>query len=147
MDRGAHTVIGAPLIPPNQHLFVKIEKQTGQPIVHYEVRADDPDYDAYQVFLEQGVGIAFDYGGLQPALLGLLSVALKEVDPDDMEDEVENLEALRKDNPSKYDETVRLRFHEFYPKIRFFHEPDVKANVQQSPEQGGDSDDTDLETL
>jgi hypothetical protein len=143
MDRGAHTTDGAPLIPPNQHLEVNLEKQTGQTVMQYEVRADDPDFNAFQVFLEQGVGIAFDYGGLDGSLLTQLSAALHEVAPADLVTDSNNLVAMKKSNPRGYDELARLRFHAFYPKIRFFHEKDVNDNVQQSPNQ--DNTDNNLE--
>ena len=137
MDRGAHTTDGAPLIPPNQHLEVNLEKQTAQTVMQYEVRADNPDFNAFQVFLEQGVGIAFDYGGLDGALLTQLSAALQEVGPGDLVNDANNNVAKKKNDPRAYDEIARLRFHAFYPKIRFFHDLDVNDNVQQSPNQDG----------
>ncbi len=143
MDRGAHSHDAAPLIPPNQHLEVGLVKQTGQTLMQYVVRADDPDFNAFQVFLEQGVGIAFDYGGLDPMLLTQLSAALHEVAPGDVVTDTRDLVAKKRQNPRAYDELARLRFHAFYPKIRFFHDRDVDDGVQQSPNQGGA--DTNLE--
>lgn len=145
LDRGAHTLAGAPLIPPNQKLWIKLDKQTGKTSIRYDVTAHDPDFDAYQVFMEQGIGVAFNYLGLSPDLVTLLAIGVGEWGPTSVEDKPKELRKLQKEDPAKYNEKVRAIFHKFYPRIRFYSEPDVKADVQQVPESSGES--TDLEDL
>ena len=122
-----------------------LQKQTGSTLVSYQVRADDPDFDAYQVYLEQGVGLAFNYGGLVPYLIGLLGTALGEIDPGDYQQRVQQLQAQARSDPKAFDESVRSLYHLFYPKIRFYSEPYLTANTQQVPESGGAN--TTLETI
>src|ERR1700730_18566392 len=112
LDQGAHTAKGGPLIPPNQHLEVTLQKQAASTIVTYQVRADDPDYDAYQVFLEQGLGLAFNYGGLDPFLIGLLGTAFGVISPGDFPSKLTQLRNLAKSDPKGFDEAVRTLYHE-----------------------------------
>lgn len=63
--QGANRVLGAPLIPPNQHLAVTlVPAPTADHVeLRYAVRAVVPGEKQWQVFMEQGVGFAFSYEG------------------------------------------------------------------------------------
>ncbi|MEO8153872.1 MAG: hypothetical protein ABI605_12435 [Rhizobacter sp.] len=137
LDQGAHTVRGTPLIPPNQHLKVQLQKQTSSTLIAYCVRADNPDYDAYQVFLEQGGGLAFNYQGLRPMEIALLGTAMGEIDVGDYAKKIVEFSNLARTNPKSFDEQTRTLFHLLYPKYRFYVENGLIPNIQQAPESGG----------
>lgn len=63
MDQGAHTVLGAPSVPPNQHLDVTVTPAPGGSTmtVKYAVTATDVSTGRWHVFLEQGLAFAFQY--------------------------------------------------------------------------------------
>ena len=114
-----------------------LQKQAASTIVTYQVRADDPDYNAYQVFLEQGLGLAFDYGGLQAWQIGLLIAGFGILSPGDYVSKVTDLQKQATSDPSGYDAAVRTYYHEIYPIIRFFDAYYLKPNLQQVPESSG----------
>jgi hypothetical protein len=112
--------------------------------VTYEVTAYRPRLDAPQVFLEQGIALAFTYGGLNPekivaaatglGLLGdnalVIPAFISRIAALDAE-----LRTLKVMDEIAYDHRVRMLFHEIYEKIRWFNptDADVLPNVQQLP--------------
>jgi hypothetical protein len=138
LDQGANTILGAPLIPPNQHLGLKVTKRNdSEGVVDYVVTVYEPGIGERQVFLEQGLGLAFNYNGLSKDDLVQLAAALgvKEV--------VEKLGPLTgplsvaKELKSKpavdADRITRSYFHEIYEAIRWYN-PSIDetiSNVQQ----------------
>jgi hypothetical protein len=119
-NAAAHSVEGAPLIPPNQHLEIAVQRLDDARIqVQYDVKVYNPNLNEVQVILEQGLGMAFSYGGLPRALALAIGVALG-VDP-----------------PASFDAIqLRLMFQQIYQKIRWFEPNDdhvASAMVQQVP--------------
>ncbi|SFT98181.1 hypothetical protein SAMN05660657_04404 [Geodermatophilus amargosae] len=138
LDQGAHTTLGAPLVPPNQHVEVALD--LGARSVSYEVRAHDPDFDAYQVILEQGTGVLYTYGGMQVADLANLAGALGVFNPMQIQDRKSELAQLAATDPARFDRVIRVMFHEIYDRIRWYDvslHDDVSANTQQVPDQLG----------
>ncbi len=58
---GANRVLGAPLVPPNQHIDVTLTPASDRAECRYQVQAVLPGENQWQVFLEQGLGFAFAY--------------------------------------------------------------------------------------
>jgi hypothetical protein len=118
LDSGAHTVRGAPLIPPNQHLDIRVHKEAaGLAGIDYKVTAWRPGRGEAQVLLEQGISFAFAYSGLRLDKVGALATALD----------------LQQFSPTFLG--VRRLFHRVYPVIRWFDTAGemVVGNVQQIP--------------
>jgi hypothetical protein len=106
---GANTTLGGPLIPPNQHLDITIDRLASgsETRVDYAVTAYGPGRGQHQVVLEQGLGMAFSYGGLPRHLLAALTVGL----------------GFASDVPTALtgDElSVRALFHKIYQRIRLY---------------------------
>jgi hypothetical protein len=129
---GAHTSLGAPLIPPNQHLRVVGDPSSDQTSFRltYDVTALTPGISEWQVFMEQGMAIAFRYAigdltefcsALNSVTFGYLLAALRVLDqgPHAPEEETKSLLGLKSD-PVKLDAAIRRRFHDIYSKIRFY---------------------------
>jgi hypothetical protein len=153
----AHSSLGAPLIPPNQHLRVVATPAQDQSTftITYDVTASSPKLNAWQVFMEQGMGIAYRYaiGGLSGFCSPLdsrtfpnLLVALGVLDPgfpiptDVATDESIQLLRLVLDglnSPRKAavaaDAAIRLRFHEIYAQLRYFNKDRDGFDVEQIP--------------
>lgn len=106
---GANTTLGGPLIPPNQHLDITIDRLASgsETRVDYAVTAYGPGRGQHQVVLEQGLGMAFSYGGLPRHLLAALTGGL----------------GFASDVPTALtgDElSVRALFHKIYQRIRLY---------------------------
>jgi hypothetical protein len=133
---GAHRVLGAPLIPPNQHLDITVSPAvdaTGATFT-YAVGARRPNEKKWQVFFEQGIGFAFSYRGtlkrgdiknLALAFLSLdaLPLLVKEIlfKPGD----------FTPDLTQSVDYALRQLFHAIYEQIKFFTAGD---NVSIAPD-------------
>jgi hypothetical protein len=116
----SHAEAGAPLIPPNQHLEVKLERVSDAELkILYATKARSPVPGHWQVSLEQGTAFAFNYMGL-PGLFfrGLVLAVLGRVEP------------------AADAATRRKVFMEIYARLRWF-DPDedgaARNNVQQIP--------------
>jgi hypothetical protein len=81
LDQGAHTTLGAPLVPPNQRVEIAVDAKAKDSTVTYQATALNPDYRAFQVFLEQGTGVLWSYGGLDIGDVANLGGALGAFNP------------------------------------------------------------------
>lgn len=152
---GAHTSLGAPLIPPNQHLRV-----VGTPAgdlttftLTYDVTAFSPAINAWQVFMEQGMGFAFRYAigrlsdyccPLNATTFPQLLVALGVLDPGLVPTNVVaeestrllNLETTGLNTTGKaveLDAAIRLRFHDIYAQLRYYNKDRDGFDSEQIP--------------
>jgi hypothetical protein len=137
LDQGAHTAPGAPLVPPNQHVEIAVNHLATGSEITYTTTAHDPDFQCYQVFLEQGTGVLFSYDGLDLAQVALLGGGLRAFAPQDVNAHRDHLRALRGRDPAAADREVRNLFHDIYVRIRWYDQPLVRTNVQQVPATGG----------
>jgi hypothetical protein len=135
LDSGAHTSVGAPLVPPNQHVDVTIETPAqGVVRVTYGAIAQEFRANDFQVFLEQGLGLGYRYdvrnpGGLQwlrmvAAMAGVPAATMQA------------LTAALADaaHPAKLDLLVRALFRTLHASARLYDPQVDGANVQQAPE-------------
>lgn len=78
VGHGANRVMGAPLVPPNQHVEFDTDPAIpGKVSITYTVDAVRPGHGERQVFLEQGLFFVFSYfGRLTWGQLSLLSLAV-----------------------------------------------------------------------
>jgi hypothetical protein len=119
--RGAHTTIGAPLIPPNQHLQIKATRiDVTSCEVDYIVTANNPPIDTSQVFLEQGLAFGYTYDGFTvsrsqnvPNLDNFLklSLATNAMSATDYRSTLNDLNAKFVNNRQQFDATIREMFH------------------------------------
>ncbi len=150
LDQGAHTIRGAPLIPPNQHLEIDITAQSNsEALVKYISVAYAPGLDEYQVFLEQGIGFAFTYDGLPIDDLVRLCAAVGVIGPTKMEEKKTELDGLLKSDPAKLDREKRMLFQHIYEKIRWYDTnlDKIKAGVDVQQVPGVPAAPADLEGL
>jgi hypothetical protein len=117
----SNSLLGAPLIPPNQHLEVTLTRVgDGEVEIAYATRARDPGDGHWQVSLEQGAGFAYNYQGLASSDFKLLARALLG-------------EPFPADDPA----TRRKTFiTQVYPRLRWFAGPNdgaTSATIQQIP--------------
>jgi hypothetical protein len=137
LDQGAYSSLGAPLVPPNQHLEIAVNHLDTNSEVTYIATAHDPDQVAYQVFLEQGTGVLFSYDGLDLAQVAQLAGAVRVFNPRTINDHRDDLRAQRASDPAACDRAVRNLFHEIYDRIRWYHDKRIKDDVQQVPGEKG----------
>lgn len=137
LEQGAHTGLGAPLVPPNQHVEIAVNHLTTDSEVTYVARAHDPDEGAFQVFLEQGTGVLFSYDGLDLAQLANLGGGVQAFDPRDIKSKRDALRALRSSDPVACDRAIRVLFHAIYDRIRWYDDVFIKPDVQQVPGHKG----------
>jgi hypothetical protein len=138
---GANRVLGAPLIPPNQHLELEIQPLSGgETALRYEVRARVPGIGQWQVFLEQGIGFAYSYlEGLNRAQLAMLAAGTGTSLQDDdlLPDPIVTLFNIEtwSDEPVAVDLGMRMTFHQIYHRIRWYNpDPDdMKPFTHQTP--------------
>jgi hypothetical protein len=146
---GAHSTLGAPLIPPNQHLRVVGDPASDNSTltITYDVTALGPAINAWQVFLEQGMGIAFRYAiaGLTefcsplntdsfPALLAALGVLQQGLTGNAVADERKRLLDLKSSSKLvELDAAIRLRFHDIYSRIRYYDKANDGFEDEQIP--------------
>jgi hypothetical protein len=137
LDQGAHCALGAPLVPPNQHVEIAVNHLATNSEVTYAVTAYDPEETAFQVFLEQGTGVLFSYDGLDLAQVAQLGGAVQAFSPRDINTKRDDLRALRLSDPVACDRAVRMLFHTIYDRIRWYDDPMIKPDVQQVPGHKG----------
>jgi hypothetical protein len=117
LDQGAGTWLGAPLVPPNQHvdLVCNVPPDRTSCDVQYRVTAYEPGDGEYQVILEQGAGVAFNYQGLGWVKVAGLAAGLNLVPP----------------SPRANAEDVRMLFPKIYEAIRWYSaDPDACTDHQ-----------------
>lgn len=137
LDAGAHTSVGAPLVPPNQHVDLTVEKLAdGVVKTIYAATADDFGANEWQVFLEQGLALGYRYdargggamqwlrdvaslAGVPAATLQALATALADVA-----------------HPAALDLQVRSLFRALHAGARFYDQAVDGIKVQQAPETG-----------
>jgi hypothetical protein len=138
--RGGHTTLGAPLIPPNQHLDVEAVRGTDPGVFDflYKVTVNAPAMDQRQVLFEQGVGFAFSYEGtLRPIEFVRLAVVVNAVHGLLFKVTLDELLTKRFFQPFEYDVAVRKLFHGIYHQLQFYHvdvDRMLQEHVQQIPE-------------
>jgi GH25 family lysozyme M1 (1,4-beta-N-acetylmuramidase) len=150
LDQGARALLGAPTIPPNQHLDVNITPAANPSTVtvDYIVTATGLSTQRWHVFLEQGLAFAFQYAvelrdlnswGL--ALVGWLAGAVGAGDAADIDLDLFSLVG----DADGFDAKVREIWLSIFKRQRSF-DPTVDASSdQQIPD--GPSDTANLENL
>jgi hypothetical protein len=138
LDQGAHTTLGAPLVPPNQHVEIEVNHRNTNSEIVYTATAYDPIFDAYQVFLEQGSGVLWSFGGLKLWDVARLAGATRAIDARTINKLTRELLLLEGASPEDLDFKVRHLFHMIYDRIRWYPSEDpVKPGVQQVPDKSG----------
>jgi hypothetical protein len=141
-DQGARSVKGAPLIPPNQHVDVTVQRvNAGTVNLAYSASCHQPKAGDWQVVLEQGLSCGFKYvldQGLGIEDLVFLARATGTADE-------ATITALRQAHadPAKLavlDTRLRALYQALFPNYRFYDsavDADIPANVQQVPDVNG----------
>jgi len=137
LDGGARTSVGAPLVPPNQHVDLVVEKPAaGSVKVTYTATAQAFRPDDWQVFLEQGLALGYRYdirrasaltwvraaaalAALPAATLQALNAALADVA-----------------HPAALDLQTRAVFRALHAAARLYDAAVDGTAVQQAPEAG-----------
>jgi hypothetical protein len=76
---GAKSVLGAPMIPPNQELSVKLEdtasgtsiSPSNDKVISYKIKIDSPKQNCQQVIMENGLSIAYRGNSTMDKIIGL----------------------------------------------------------------------------
>lgn len=135
IDSGAHTSVGAPLAPPNQHVDLTIETPAqGVVRVTYATIAQEFRDNDWQVFCEQGLALGYRYNVRNPAgLQWLRSVAAMMGVPAAT---IQALNAALADtaHPAALDIQVRALFRELHARARFYDQQVDGSVAQQAPE-------------
>jgi hypothetical protein len=136
LDQGANTSLGAPLIPPNQHVDVSVEK-VGDGLVRltYTAAAQPMGADEWQVFLEQGLALGYRYYIDQLGLNLLVRFATLAGTPAAT---LQSLKTAFADtaHPARLDVQVRSLLRALHTSARFYDQQLDGTNVQQVPEAG-----------
>jgi hypothetical protein len=137
LDQGSNSTLGAPLVPPNQHVDLTVDPiAPGQVTVTYAVTTQSVSLNEWQVFLSQGLSLSYSYGigVLQMPWLAwvaaLAGVPSARIDP---------LWAAARDqsHPAAFDLLVRALFRgTLHPGARMYDMTRDGSNVQQAPEAG-----------
>lgn len=125
----SHSRLGAPLIPPNQHLDIHLEaldhnKPRLDKIVDYQVTVNAPAPDEKQVILEQGMGWAMIESNLLAAKAGPLAILFAPPTPHGL-GKKEDLELEIDDTEPRIIKRIKdpeVAFDKVYDYIRFHHE-------------------------
>lgn len=150
LDQGARAVLGAPSIPPNQHLDIGVTPAPDRSTVtvKYSVTATEVSQQRWHVFLEQGLAFAFQYaaGTTLPdswnfGQVGWLAAA---VGAGVFEDIGLDLIAASAD-PSTFDAKLREVWLSILKRARSFDPAVDGSGEQQVPD--GPSDSANLENL
>jgi hypothetical protein len=153
LGQGARTVLGAPIVPPNQHVDIEVTPAVDRSTVtvKYSVTASEIARDRWQVFLEQGLAYAFQYAvehavapertGLSFLHLGWLAEAMSAGDMGDVASQLMRLAA----QPVPLDAAVRDVWLSVLKRVRRFDTTIDGSAEQQIPD--GTSDPTNLENL
>jgi hypothetical protein len=154
--QGAHTVLGAPLVPPNQHVDVTVAPAADRSTVtvNYAVTASEIAANRWQVFLEQGLAFAFQYAaegaipadrdGLPLISLAWLAEASGSVPAGGMGDVMQRL-LNAKSAPDQLDAAVRDVWLSILERSSHFDTSLDGSTDQQIP--NGPSDPVHLENL
>jgi hypothetical protein len=141
-DQGARTLKGAPLIPPNQHVDVTVQRvNPGSVDLGYAATCRSPQTGEWQVILEQGLSVGFKY--VLDQGIGIEDIAFVAKATGAADDAT--IAALRqayadKAHPAVLDSKLRALYQALFPNFRFYDstiDPDVPANVQQVPDVNG----------
>lgn len=135
LDSGARTSVGAPLVPPNQHVDLTIENPAqGVVRVVYTATAQEFRANDWQVFLEQGLALGYRYDANGPgAMQWLRAVASLAGIPTAT---LQALTAALADavHPAALDLQMRALFRALHTGARFYAQQVEGTNVQQVPE-------------
>jgi hypothetical protein len=153
LGQGAQSVLGAPVVPPNQHVDVEVTPAANQSTVtvKYSVTATEIVTGRWNVFLEQGLAFAFQYAieGAVPWQIPSLSFGQQAwlaaaVGAGKLDDVRQQLKALDgQANP--LDAAVRTLWRTIIARLRFFDAALDGSSEQQVP--SGPSDPASLENL
>jgi hypothetical protein len=135
LDSGARTSVGAPLVPPNQHVDLNVEKPAdGAVRVTYTATVQEFRANDWQVVLEQGFGIGYRYdangSGAMPWLQAVASFAGIPAA------RLQALAAALADtaHPAALDLQMRSLFRTLHTGARLYDQQIDGTNVQQVPE-------------
>ena len=137
LDSGADTSVGSPLVPPNQHVDITVEKPAaGDVRVTYTTRAEEFRPDQWQVCFDHGLALGYRYDLSEPgarewvrrtvALLGLPATTMQ------------GLETALADtaHPEALDLQMRALWRTIHAQARLYDQQLDATNVQQAPESG-----------
>ena len=137
LDSGARSSAGAPLVPPNQHVDITVDKVSdGMVRVTYGSIAQDFRANDWQVFLEQGLAIGYRYDVSTPAAMSWLRAAASLAGVP-----VATMQALASAladtaQPAALDLQVRSVFRVLHAGARPYDQQADGTSVQQVPEAG-----------
>jgi len=152
LGQGAHSVLGAPAVPPNQRVVIEVPPAPNQltVTVKYTATATEIATGRWNVFLEQGLAFAFQYAieGAVPWQIPSLSFGQQAwlaatVGAGTFDDVRKQLKALD-GQPNPLDAAVRALWWSIMPRLQFFDAALDGSAEQQVP--SGPSDPA-LETL
>jgi hypothetical protein len=154
LGQGAHSVLGAPAVPPNQHVDVEVTAAANRSTVtvKYSATATEISAGRWNVFLEQGLAFAFQYAiegavpwQVMPSLLfgeqAWLAAAVGAAELDKTRQELKSLDGQA--NP--LDAAVRTLWGSIRQRWRFFDQAADGSAEQQVP--AGPSDPGGLENV
>jgi hypothetical protein len=134
-DQGSGSTLGAPLVPPNQHVDITVNPVApGQVTLTYVATAQTFRPNEWQVFIEQGLSLGYSYGIGNPVnLTWLASVAtLAGVAPITLAPLwIASADPL---HPAILDLGVRALFRTLHPGARMYDMTRDGSNLQQAPE-------------
>jgi GH25 family lysozyme M1 (1,4-beta-N-acetylmuramidase) len=141
-DQGAGSVKGAPLVPPNQHIDVTVNRvHDGRIDLVYAAECRTPGPAEWQVILEQGLSCGFKYvlnQGL--GIDDLVFLARATAAANDATIAAIRQAAADTAHPAVLDARLRAFYQALFPKLRFYDvgvDTDVNGNVQQVPDVNG----------
>jgi GH25 family lysozyme M1 (1,4-beta-N-acetylmuramidase) len=141
LGQGAHSVLGAPAVPPNQRVAIEVTPAANQSTVtvKYTATATEIATGRWNVFLEQGLAFAFQYAieGAVPWQIPSLSFGQQAwlaaaVGAGTFDDVRKQLKALD-GQPNPLDAAVRTLWWSIMPRLRFFDATLDGSAEQQVP--------------
>ena len=153
LAQGAHSVLGAPGIPPNQQVNVEVTPAANRSTVtvKYKATATEVSAGRWNVFLEQGLAFAFQYAiqGAVPWQIpsmsfgeqAWLAASVGAGQFDDIRSQLKSLDGQA--NP--LDAAMRTLWASIWPRLRYFDQTADGSADEQVP--AGPSDAASLENL
>ena len=135
LDGGARTSVGAPLVPPNQHVDLTVENPAAGVVrLTYAAAAQSFDPNDWQVFMEQGLGLGYRYDAKGPsALYWLQTVGAFAGVPTATFTALVSASADTA-HPETLDLQTRSIFRTLHAGARLYDQQVDGTNVQQAPE-------------
>jgi hypothetical protein len=81
LGQGARTVLGTPVVPPNQHIDVEVAPAFDRSTVNvkYAVTATEIAANRWELFMEQGIGYAFQYAAIFTAVPSVNAIGFQDL--------------------------------------------------------------------